>query len=343
MNITSGKLKRPCKLVAYGPEGIGKSTLASKFPDPLFIDTEGGSLDLDVRRFDRPKNWDELGAQIRYVIDHPDVCKTLVIDTADWAESLCTLKVCKEKNVDGIESIGYGKGYVYVAERYQHMLTLLDSVTQVGINVIVLAHAQLRKFEQPDEMGAYDRYEMKLSKKVAPLVKEWSDALLFLNYKTHVINVDGKGASKGKNKAQGGKRVIYCTHSPAWDAKNRCGMPDEIDMDYNEVAKYLKPSSEAKVPPAENKADDMPFDLTQLPDELVDPDFDPLPPIPDNLFVIMCEANLEEIDVIKAVHAKGLYQDARFINDLPEEFINDNIIGKWAGFSKFAKKLKGEK
>lgn len=341
MNISSGVQKRPVKMVAYGPEGIGKSTLASKFPDPLFIDTEGGSLDLDVRRFDRPGTWDELGAQIKYVIAHPDVCQTLVIDTADWAESLCTLKVCKEKNVDGIESIGYGKGYVYVAERYQHMLTLLDKVTQLGINVIVLAHAQLRKFEQPDELGAYDRYELKLSKKVAPIVKEWADTLLFLNYKTHVINVDGQGAAKGKNKAQGGKRVIYCTHAPAWDAKNRCGMPDEIDLDYDQLIKYLKPTTK-QTAPAKNKADEMPFDLTQLPDDLGDPDFTPLPPIPDELFKLMCEDGLDEQDVMKAVHKKGLHTDAHSINDLPEDFVKNNLAKKWSGFSKFAKKIKGE-
>ena len=39
LKIMEGKEKRPLKIVIYGPEGIGKSTFASKFPDPLFIDT----------------------------------------------------------------------------------------------------------------------------------------------------------------------------------------------------------------------------------------------------------------------------------------------------------------
>ena len=38
--ITKGKIKKPYKVVVYGPEGIGKSTFASHFPDPLFIDTD---------------------------------------------------------------------------------------------------------------------------------------------------------------------------------------------------------------------------------------------------------------------------------------------------------------
>lgn len=39
--ITDGVINGAKKVVFYGPEGIGKSTFASKFPDPLFIDTEG--------------------------------------------------------------------------------------------------------------------------------------------------------------------------------------------------------------------------------------------------------------------------------------------------------------
>ena len=55
MNITSGIIPKAQKIVLYGPEGIGKSTLASRFPNPLFIDTEGSTARLDVRRMDRPE------------------------------------------------------------------------------------------------------------------------------------------------------------------------------------------------------------------------------------------------------------------------------------------------
>ena len=41
LNIKSGKVPRPQKIIVYGPEGIGKTTFAASFPDPVFIDTEG--------------------------------------------------------------------------------------------------------------------------------------------------------------------------------------------------------------------------------------------------------------------------------------------------------------
>ena len=87
MNITRGKIKTALKIVVYGQEGVGKSTFASKFPDPVFIDTEGSTKQLDVARFDAPTSWEMLLQEVEYVIKNPAVCKTLVIDTADWAEN----------------------------------------------------------------------------------------------------------------------------------------------------------------------------------------------------------------------------------------------------------------
>ena len=45
-----------------------------------------------------------------------------------------------------------------------------------------------------------------------------------------------------KKKAQGGKRVMYTTHHPAWDAKNRHGLPDELPMEYAAIAHIFESS-----------------------------------------------------------------------------------------------------
>lgn len=231
MEITRGKIPCAKKVVVYGPEGIGKSTFASKFPDPVFIDTEGSTKDMDVARLPAPSSWNMLLEEVRYVLDNPQVCKTLVIDTADWTEQLCSTSVCDKHQKSGIEDFGYGKGYVFLQEEFGKLLNLLtDVVEQKMINVVLTAHAKMRKFEQPDEMGAYDRWEMKLSKNVSPMVKEWADMVLFANYKIHVVKVDGK------NKAQGGQRVLYTTHHSCWDAKNRYSLPDEIPFEYGSIA-----------------------------------------------------------------------------------------------------------
>lgn len=245
MNIIKGKLPGAKKVVVYGPEGIGKSTFASKFPDPVFIDTEGSTKDMDVARLPEPSSWSMVLEEVRYVIQNPSICKTLVIDTADWAEQLCIAAVCDKHQKSGIEDFGYGKGYVFLQEEFGKLLNLLtELVEKKKVHVVLTAHAKMRKFEQPDEMGAYDRWEMKLSKNVSPMVKEWADMVLFANYKTHVVKVDGK------NKAQGGQRVMYTTHHSCWDAKNRYSLPDEVPFEYGSIAHIFSGSSNTYEPNA---------------------------------------------------------------------------------------------
>ena len=200
MDITSGKIESAQKVIIYGPEGIGKSTFASKFPNPLFSDTEGSTKHMDVRRLPKPTSWTLLKEEVAYVKANPTVCKTYIIDTFDWAERLCIAKICADNNKKSIEDFGYGSGYVYELEEIGRFLNSLDELIDLGINVVLTAHAQLRKFEQPDEMGAYDRWELKLGKKtssqISPILKEWADMILFVNYKTFSVATDDKGPLK---------------------------------------------------------------------------------------------------------------------------------------------------
>lgn len=229
--ITKGKVETAKKVVIYGPEGIGKSTLASRFPDSVFIDTEGSTKELDVARYPTPKAWADIVNCVKDCAAEAP-CRTLVIDTADWAEMLCIKYTCAKCNVNGIEDVGYGKGYVYLSEYFNELLKACDKCIEAGINVVFTAHAFMRKFEQPDELGAYDRWELKLTKKDAPMLKEWADMVLFCNYKTNVIT-DQNTKSK---KATGGTRIMYAAHHPCWDAKNRYGLPDQMPMSFDEIA-----------------------------------------------------------------------------------------------------------
>lgn len=230
IRIFSGRMPGGLKCVVYGPEGIGKTTFASHFPDPVFIDTEGSTKHMDVQRTERPQSWAELMSQVQFFAEHPDRCGTLVIDTADWAEQLCMDAVCRKYEKKGIEDFGYGKGYVYLREEFGKLLNLLESIAEKGINTVVTAHARMRKFEQPDELGAYDRWELKLDKNTAPLVKEWADMVLFANYKTVVVNVDGQGALKGKNKAQGGKRAMDRASGSGVFARDPDALIDMVEL-----------------------------------------------------------------------------------------------------------------
>lgn len=246
IQITRGATIHPQKVVIYGVEGIGKTTLAAQFPDPLFIDTEGGTEGYDVARTQAPQSWTALKDLVRAAAEERP-CGTLVLDTADWAERLLCAELCAKNKWASMEALNYGKCWQYALEEFGRLLDLLTDVRDAGMNVVVTAHAMVSKFDQPDEAASYDRWTMKMYKKDAGLLKEWADALLFVNYKT-VVEMVGEGFS-AKGKARGAKRTIFTTHHAAWDAKNRWGLPAEVPLGYEAIAPHVpSPTAQAAAP-----------------------------------------------------------------------------------------------
>jgi len=231
LKITRGKQKTPVRTTLYGNEGVGKSTLASQFPNPIILDTEDGTSHLDVARVSTP-DWTTLEGAIHELVRDPQGFETVVIDSADWMERGIIEAMLKKFGKKSIEDFGFGKGYVLLAEHFGRVLTAADQLIARGMNVCFVAHSKVQRTSPPDQDEGYDRYELKLTKHTAPLLREWSDLLLFCTFKTKVV----EGAD-GRMKAKGGKeRVMYATHSAAWDAKNRFGLPDEMPMDFAALA-----------------------------------------------------------------------------------------------------------
>lgn len=332
MEVISGKIEKAKKVVLYGPEGIGKSSLASQFPKPIFIDTEGSTTELTVDRLPKPTSWTMLNQQVDWVKQQEGRFKTLVIDSVDWAEMECTQSVCAQHGKKGVEDFGYGNGYVYVKEELGRFLNKLSDVIEAGINVVLTAHSQIVKFEQPDEMGAYDRYQLKLGKKTssqtAPLVKEWADMVLFLNYKTYSVAADEKGR---KHKAQGGMRTIYATHYPAWDAKNRHGLPDEFPLDYAHIAHIFSGGGESQQPQSHQKTQPTEQQQSQpAPVEQPPPSATKLnSSIPQALRDLMSQNNVSEEEIQAVVSQKGYYPMDTPIINYDQSFIDGVLVGAW--------------
>lgn len=339
MNISTGVIVSAQKVVLYGSEGIGKSTFASCFPDPIFIDTEGSTKKLNVKRMDKPTSWTMLKEQIKYIIAHPELCSTLVVDTIDWAEQLCIDDICARANKKGIEDFGYGNGYVYEKEEIGRFLNLLDEVIAKNINVVLTAHAQLRKFEQPDEMGAYDRWELKLGKKtssqISPLIKEWADMVFFANYKTVTV----LNEKTNKIKAQGGQRVMYTTHHPCWDAKNRDGLPEEIPFDFSAIS-HIIPDFKKSTPQPVTTVDRGDFEevidnTSEAPKaekpQVKKEENTPLslnPKIAKPLADLMKAGNVSEKMLRETIALQGYFPESTPIENYPSDFV-EYIVSIW--------------
>jgi len=231
MKITKGRKAAPVRAVLYGTEGIGKTTLAAQWPTPLFLDTEGGTHQLEVDRVDCG-DWIALEGALLSLAGDRQGYQSVVIDSADWAERMLIDALLQKAGKRSIEDFGYGKGYTMVAERFAKLLEMADSCITAGLNVLFVGHAITKRCSPPDQDDGYDRFELKLTKQSAPLLKEWADLLLFCNYRTQLV----EGAD-GRKKGRGGKeRFMYAERDAAWDAKNRFGLPAEMPMGFEPLA-----------------------------------------------------------------------------------------------------------
>ncbi len=244
--ITTGKTGGPPRIVIYGVEKIGKSTLAANAESTIFLPTEGGLNQIECAKFPLCDSFDKVQKYLETLIIEGHDFRTVAVDSLDWLEKIIFSKVCQDSNVTSIELAagGYGKGYTAALRYWGEILEMLDALReQKEMTVILIAHAQVERFEDP-EHPAFDRYSPKLHKKTSgPLMTEWTDAILFATRKMRV-QVEDNGFKKKRAiaapiGASGGDRVLRCNAGPTCVAGNRYDMPDEIPLLWEEVAKYV--------------------------------------------------------------------------------------------------------
>jgi hypothetical protein len=213
------------------------------------LDTEDGTNHLDVARVS-VHDWKTLTLAVTELAVNPQGFQTVVIDSADWAEKLLTEWLLKTSGKKSIEDFGFGKGYTMLAEHWTRFLASCDVLVAHGINVVWVAHSTVKRVSPPDQTDGYDRYELKLTKQVSPLLREWCDLLLFCTYKMKLVE-----GGDGRLKAQGGKeRVMHAEHSAAWSAKNRFGLPAEMPMHIGQLESIFVGPAPAAVGGAQRPA-----------------------------------------------------------------------------------------
>ena len=349
MKITRGVIRKAQKILVYSPEGVGKTTFASKFPDPLFMDTEDGSTHLDVARLERPTSLSMVGQQLEWIKTNKP-CKTLVIDTVDWLELLIIKHVIAISKVDSIEKVGggFGKGYTEVAENLGILLDRLQDIVDAGIHVVLLCHSEVKRYEDPMELGSYDRFTLKLSKKGGPLVKEWADMVLFANHKVIVVNQDNKGAAKGKNTASGnGTRTMFTQYSPSFDAKNRHGLLKELPFEFESISEHIDANLQvvADIATTEVKVE-VPIQSEPTPVAPVTPVTpvveEPKPVaavipqknedwtgVPEPLQQLMTSSGVKLTEIMFVVEQKGFISRGTPFANYPAEIIQGLLIAGW--------------
>ena len=258
MAVSKGKKPGPRKLLLYASHGVGKSTFASQAPNPVFLDIEEGTRDLDIARWDEPiTSYTQFVGILHYFRTQEHDFQTLVIDTIDWLEKLIFKDIAQAAGVSSLADIDFGKGFPRAIPKWETVLGTLDLIQhERRMGIVLLGHARLERVANP-EGTTYDRYAPDLwtnsrNEGVGNMVQEWCSEVFFAR-KKKLVRTEGKGFNERGIAMGSEEREILTSDSAFASAKNRLSMPATVPMAWSEYHKYIlanRPSPVVSAPSA---------------------------------------------------------------------------------------------
>ena len=240
--IHTGKNPKPRRSLFYGMPAIGKSTCAANAPNPVFIQTEEGIGDIDTSSLPFAQTLDKVKEQLMMLWEEEHDYKTVVIDSVTNLGRLIDKQVAKDKSVESIGDIGYGKAPEMTMRYWQEIIGAMTALwNSRNMGVILIAHVTTRKVRDPQH-DEYQKFTPSVNELAGAALMEWCDEVFFMRQQTFTTADDGRVKATATD-----TRLIYCNRQPTYDAKNRLQMPDNIILDYKNYQTYIdKAQSSAK-------------------------------------------------------------------------------------------------
>lgn len=244
MEIAPAKANAAPIVALYGPEGVGKTTLSSRFPRAVHLLLEDGlPMGIEVQALPRVPDLAGVMATLKWLYESEHQFQTLVIDTLDALEALILADVCRANRWQTIETPPYGKGWVAVDIEWRRILNALDRIRRKrGMAIVLTAHSSIERIDDP-RAPSYTSYQLRLHRRGRGLVMDACDLVGFLSTDLHILSED-RGFGQERARADGGsQRYLFVEARPAFAAKNRYGMPAKLpvnrDFNITELTKYF--------------------------------------------------------------------------------------------------------
>jgi len=222
--------QRPIIATFVGEGGMGKTTLAASFPDPIIIRVEDGTASISGMSHVAltPLIHSSQGVLDALTAlgteDHP--FRTVVIDSVTQLNTIIESEVVasdpKAKSINQAMG-GYGAGHSAVAERHRIVREYAGRLNaHKGMNVVFIAHANNEKVELPDA-DPYSRYSIRMHAKSQAHYSDNVDLVGFIKLKTFTT-----GDSERKRAHSDGSRIITSYPTPSHISKNRFGIKRDL-------------------------------------------------------------------------------------------------------------------
>lgn len=225
------------KLMIYGLSGVGKSTLASKLKNPIFIDMEGGLNYMDVARTPTLTSYASVLKVLGELFNVAEAGKreydTIVIDSVDWlvrkvVEKAAGIDKNKLDETLNRSNGGYGNGKQILENHIRtYLLPLLVTLNKQGYGVCLIAHAD-RKVLMNSDGSDVEQIAPKIDVNTMNTFVEWADNVFFLK------------------KDISGERVLVLESDNVALAKNRLGLTGEVKLSDIDINKLLMPQGKEK-------------------------------------------------------------------------------------------------
>lgn len=228
MKVLKGQTLTAPKLMLYGLSGVGKSSLAAKLKNPIFLDFEGGLNYLGVDRSEQYIDLDTFYKDLVGLYREADAGKrqydTIVIDSVDWLVRKVVEKAAGIDKHNLTETLnrsngGYGNGKQVLENQIRTMLLpLLVSLNKLGYGICLVAHAERKDLMDADGVDT-ERIAPKIDVNTMNTFVEWCDNVFYLK------NIDGE-------------RYLVLEGDSNVLAKNRLKLTGEVklaDVDINEL------------------------------------------------------------------------------------------------------------
>lgn len=229
-----------------GDAGVGKTSLAATFPNPIFIRAEDGlqAVPTDTRpdAFPVINKVDDLWGQLTALVTEDHDYKTVVIDSVTQLETLFGEYIVESdpKNPKSLAQAngGYGAGYIAVSALHGRVRKAAKILNErKNMHVVFIAHSDVSTIELPDA-DPYSRYDLRLHKKSMPHYVDNSDLVAYLKLETFTT-----GDGDRKKAISSGNRIAVCYTAAAQISKNRYGITEDLPVAQGEnpFIPFIKP------------------------------------------------------------------------------------------------------